>query len=446
MVFGPAGADDAHSLPATAAAVPPLDAAFVRDCEARLTPPEDTHTARLERLAAALGSDRLAYIAEPGPSAAYFLGGFAGSQWKASERPFLVAVTASGDGPKVTLLTPAFEESRARLIALPAAVGAVATFVPWAESASPYATLLAALGVDGFVLDAQVREFVAAGLRSAAGVRVDALALAAASERVRRIRQVKDAHEVALMRCANVFTLHAIRRTRAQLRFGVSESETRAILYKEMGDLGLKENGALILFGENAALPHGSGTDRKLGPQDLVLIDAGGKWGGYVADITRTFALPESDIPAAHKRVWELVRHAQAAPAALLERSASTLHFRQLDHQARALISHGMRRYGVSPAPAPDYTVFTHRLGHGIGLEGHEAPYVVQGPLGEETVVPGNVFTLEPGVYVPADAEVGDDSVRGLGVRLEDVFVVHEAEGKLAGEWLTGPVSEWGDV
>lgn len=190
-----------------------------------------------------------------------------------------------------------------------------------------------------------------------------------------------------------------------------------------------------------------------------MLIDAGGKWGGYVADITRvscsfarypahaqTFALPDSDIPQAHKRVWELVRHAQLAPAALLERASGPLHFRQLDHQARALISHGMRKHGVGAAPAPDYTVFTHRLGHGIGLEGHEAPYVVQGPLGEEVVSKGNVFTLEPGVYVPADAAFGDSSVLGLGVRLEDVFVVHEVDGKLTGEWLTGPVSGWGDV
>lgn len=268
MLFGPAAIDlaDEPAPPQRSSelAVPPLDGGFVRDCHSLLSAPGGTHTSRLERLVAALdavddvtdaaGAPRLAYIAEPGSSAAYYLGAFAASQWKASERPFLVAITPSddGEGAKVTLLTPAFEEGRARLIALPDEVSSLVTFVPWVESASPYATLLSHLDVDGFVLDAQVREFVAEGLRAAAAhaaVSTTSLAVAAAQERVRRIRQVKDTHEVSLMRCANAFTLHAIRLTRARLHFGISESETRAILYEEMGALGLKDSGALILFG-----------------------------------------------------------------------------------------------------------------------------------------------------------------------------------------------------
>lgn len=107
-----------------------------------------------------------------------------------------------------------------------------------------------------------------------------------------------------------------------------------------------------------------------------------------------------------------------------------------------------MAALGVPPSKGhkPDYTVFTHRLGHGIGLQGHESPYVVQGPLGERQILPGHSFTLEPGVYIPHDSDIGDESIRGLGVRLEDVVVVTTKNGRMAVEWLTGPVEKWGDI
>ena len=100
----------------------------------------------------------------------------------------------------------------------------------------------------------------------------------------------------------------------------------------------------------------------------------------------------------------------------------------------------------LSSSSVPDYSVFSHRLGHGIGLEGHEGPYLVQGPLGEKKAKTGYVFSLEPGIYLPSDGprRMG---VRGVGVRLEDCFVVMEDEhGKLGGEWLSGPVKKWGDT
>jgi Xaa-Pro aminopeptidase len=105
-----------------------------------------------------------------------------------------------------------------------------------------------------------------------------------------------------------------------------------------------------------------------------------------------------------------------------------------------------------SSSNSPDFSVFTHRLGHGIGLEGHEDPYLVQGPLGETKAQPGHVFSLEPGVYIPAVKEgrelKGDSSgISGVGVRLEDCFVITvDEEGRLGGEWLTGPVHAWGEV
>lgn len=205
------------------------------------------------------------------------------------------------------------------------------------------------------------------------------------------------------------------------------------------------------LTAENAALPHGSGTDRFLQRGEFVLIDAGGKWGGYVSDITRTFSLRDSDISDEHRAVWEIVRAGQLAPANLLRmlEAGDKPRYAWLDDRARETVKKGMAAYGVTPAKGhgPDYTVFTHRLGHGIGLEGHESPYAVQGAVGDRIILPGHTLTFEPGVYVPKGSEVADESVRGLGVRLEDVVVVREdKDGSMRAEWLTGPVKEWGDV
>lgn len=146
--------------------------------------------------------------------------------------------------------------------------------------------------------------------------------------------------------------------------------------------------------------------------------------------------------------MWEIVRAAQRAPANLLrliEPGEEAL-FSWLDDRARETVKKGMAALGVPPARGVDYTVFTHRLGHGTGLEGHEGPYVVQGPLGERQVRPGQVFTLEPGVYIPSDSKVGEERIHGLGVRIEDTVVVVERGGRLALDWLTGPVEKWGDV
>lgn len=166
--------------------------------------------------------------------------------------------------------------------------------------------------------------------------------------------------------------------------------------------------------------------------------------------------MPKSKIPRSHLDIWETVRRAQYAPYRLLLSSNSTLPPRlaELDVAARKVISdHMISLAGERPSSAsPDFSVFTHRLGHGIGLEGHEDPYLVQGPLGETKAQPGHVFSLEPGVYIPTSKEGkelkgGSGGISGVGVRLEDCFVITvDEEGRLGGEWLTGPVHAWGEV
>jgi len=166
---------------------------------------------------------------------------------------------------------------------------------------------------------------------------------------------------------------------------------------------------------------------------------------------SQTFALPGSKIPKSHLEIWETVRQAQYAPYEFLKSSNGSAppKLSQLDVAARDIVTTNMAALfdqSESSPVHPDFSVFTHRLGHGIGLEGHEAPYLVQGPLGETRALAGHTFSLEPGIYLPAGGE-GRHGVSGVGARLEDCFLVTEDEdGMLGGEWLTGPVKEWGDI
>jgi Xaa-Pro dipeptidase len=174
--------------------------------------------------------------------------------------------------------------------------------------------------------------------------------------------------------------------------------------------------GALVLFGEDAAFPHGTATPKALGAGDVVLIDGGGSLHGYSSDITRTgvFGAPPTD---RQRRLWDLVRKAQVAA---FEAVRPGVECHAVDAAARRVIEDG----GLGPG----HRHFTHRLGHGIGLDGHEWPYIVSGNT--RRLEPGMTFTNEPGVYLPGE----------LGIRHEDTLVV-TAEGceNLGGSWSGSP-------
>jgi Xaa-Pro aminopeptidase len=157
---------------------------------------------------------------------------------------------------------------------------------------------------------------------------------------------------------------------------------------------------AIVAAGPNGALPHAEPSDREIGPAELVVIDMGAKLDGYCSDGTRTLASGEVDGDA--REVYELVQRAQALG---LEAVRAGVGGAEADAASRAPISdagHG-ERYG-------------HGLGHGVGLEVHEAPRL--GKTSEDVLAVGDVVTVEPGVYVPGS----------FGVRIEDLVVV-EADG-----------------
>jgi len=177
-------------------------------------------------------------------------------------------------------------------------------------------------------------------------------------------------------------------------------------MYNALAEAGLIGTFAIVLFGENAAFPHGSGSNLILKKNHMILMDVGGSLHGYESDVTRTFALEKSEISEEALKVWNIVREAQVLALDIAREGHLA---KDVDVAARTHIR--LAGYGQ---------YFTHRLGHGIGLEGHESPYLRGGASNTAVLAANNTFSDEPGIYIE----------NKLGVRLEDCFYVPEGGGR----------------
>src|SRR5947208_9880187 len=211
-----------------------------------------------------------------------------------------------------------------------------------------------------------------------------------------RLRVVKSPEEVALLRRAIAITLDAMAATFAQLAVGSTEVQVAQTLSREMERRGAP-GGGLVQFGPSSALPHGGPAGPKLERETVVLIDCGCRVGGYTSDITRTIWF--GDLPAEEfRQVFNVLHDAQTAAMALGRPGTPC---EEMDRAARKVITAA----GYGP-------FFTHRLGHGLGMDGHEPEYLVEGNT--TRLEPGMVFTIEPGIY-----QLGK-----FGVRIEDDCVM----------------------
>ncbi len=217
---------------------------------------------------------------------------------------------------------------------------------------------------------------------------------------VESLRLVKDPEEVNKIAAAIELTEEGLRWILGRLKPGVTEREAALEL-----EMWYRKNGAehiafdlIVAFGEHSSMPHYFPGDRKLREGDLLLFDIGAKVDGYCADMTRVVALGRPSPEA--RAIYELVL---AANRAGIEAVQAGLSGEQVDRAARALIEEA--GYGDR---------FEHGLGHGVGLEVHEAPRL--SPTSEDTLQAGMTVTVEPGVYLPGE----------LGVRIEDLVVVRE--------------------
>jgi Xaa-Pro dipeptidase len=356
--------------------------------------------ARGQRLMAEAGLD--AVVVGPGTSLAYFTG----AQWGLSERFLGMLLTREGDPAWVT---PAFEKKRAEeQIQLGRDIRA------WEEHESPYALVAAILGdrkATGRVGVEETLPFVF----------VDGIAKALPSARIEAAtpitagcRMIKDAHELALMRRACEITVRAHRAVFASLQEGMTQEGVSRLSAEAHRRLGM-EGGALVLFGADAAFPHGTTAPRPLRVGDLVLVDGGGRLHGYASDITRTGVFGAPPTPR-QRTVWDAVRRAQEAA---FRAARPGVECQAVDAAARAVIE--AAGFGTG------YASFTHRLGHGIGMDGHEWTYCVRGNTTK--LRPGMCFTNEPGIYLYGE----------LGVRHEDVLFVTEAGAENMTRWSGSP-------
>jgi Xaa-Pro dipeptidase len=343
---------------------------------------------RIERLQAELTSQKLdLFVTEPGTTFQYFARYNPGR----SERLILLMVPVAG---APALICPSFEVERIRRNSV------IADVRGWQEQEDPWKLVQEA----GGRMKPARRTAVAAvepGTSYQSFLRLDDsldgwrfVNGAAVAE---RLRIVKAPEELALIRTAIAATEASIAATFAQLAVGMTERNVAQLLSREMASRG-SPGGGLVQFGPSSALPHGGPSAGELQRNTVVLIDGGSRIEGYTSDITRTTWF--GDAPSEEfKKVYNLVHDAQTA--AMEAGRPFTTRCQDLDRLARKTITDA--GYGQ---------FFTHRLGHGMGMDGHEVPYLVEG--NETRLEPGMVFTIEPGIY-----QLGK-----WGVRIEDDCVM----------------------
>jgi Xaa-Pro aminopeptidase len=233
-------------------------------------------------------------------------------------------------------------------------------------------------------------------MRKAAGSRVRWIAAAA---HVERLRRQKEAQEIALMRKAAILAGDVLESALAALKPGVRELEVAAEIEYQMRQRGASGPAfeTIVAFGERSAYPHARATSKRLRKNELVVLDLGAILAHYCSDITRTVVVGRA--PARIRRWHRAVQEAEAAAIAAVKAGVTC---GEVDAAARRVLAgHRLDSY------------FVHSTGHGLGLEVHEDPRVAKGQ--KQVLEPGNVITIEPGVYMPG---VG-------GIRIEDDVAVH---------------------
>lgn len=328
---------------------------------------------------------------------------FTGVRWSGGERLFALVVPRSGH-PFV--VCPAFEEDRAREQLGLGPFGTNADVLTWHEHENPYALLAQGLKKRAILtgtlgVEETVKFVFSAGVAHAA----PALKVVSATPITAGCRMVKDAHELALMRLASDVTLRAYKAAYESLQVGMTQADFGRLVSAAHAQLGF-QGGAGMQVGEYSALPHGSVQPQVIKEGTILLIDGGCSVEGYASDISRTFVLgtPSDKM----KRVFAINRQAQDAA---LRAARPGVPCEAVDAAARRVI--------VNAAFGPDYKYFTHRLGHGLGMDGHEWPYLVRGNT--QPLQPGMTFSNEPGIYIRGE----------FGVRVEDDMVITETGAEL---------------
>jgi Xaa-Pro aminopeptidase len=342
-----------------------------------------THKSRREQAGEALRARGLAaLLLSPSSDLAYL----AGYRMHASERLTCLVIGADGDS---TLVVPELESPRAK---------AAAPDLPqrtWSETEDPYALVASLVTGNGDVAVAdQMWSLFVLRLQAALPGRGFQLA----SVITRGLRMRKDAYEREALRAVSAAADRAFPRLLEREFAGRTEREVGVELAALLREEGHDEvTFTIVASGPNGASPHHETGDRRIARGDAVVLDFGGTREWYCSDITRSVHVG-ADVDDEVRRVHDIVRRSQEAGYSAARPGATAA---SVDAASRRVIDEA--GYGER---------FIHRTGHGIGLDGHEHPYLVRG--NDEALEPGMAFSIEPGIYIPGR----------FGIRIEDIAIL----------------------
>ncbi|MEM9172968.1 MAG: Xaa-Pro peptidase family protein [Pseudomonadota bacterium] len=352
-----------------------------------------------ERLARVAKAQRLmaehdidAIVVEAGTALNYFTG----VRWWRSERFTGVIIPREGE---IAFVTPYFEEPSVR-----ESMSFGTDVRTWHEHENPYALVAGILADRGLKsgtlgIEETTRHFIADGIAQVA----PEFALVSANPVTRGCRMFKSSNEIALMQVASDVTMAAYRHVYASVEKGMNRRDIAAIMSNATRKLGGTVRFSSVLLNESSAYPHGSDAPQVVEEGSVILMDCGCAVHDYVSDISRTWIFGEPT--AKHRKVWNTCKRGQEL----------ALETAQVGTPA-GRVDDVVRRYYESEGFGPDYATpgLSHRLGHGIGMDGHESINFVRGEA--TPLAPGMCFSDEPGIYIFGE----------FGMRLEDCLYITE--------------------
>ncbi len=366
---------------------------------------------RIERARALMAAEKIdAIVLSGGASPDYFTG----LQLGGGERLWALVIPAKSNP---FIVCPAFEEDRATELIAGSPLAKEGSILTWQEDESPYRLLIQTLrdrriGGGRIGIEETVKFVFADGIARAGAPSFQSVS---ATPVTAGCRMIKDAHEVECLRLAGQATIRVYEAVYKALAEGMTQRDVSALVQAAYGRVGFAGNASLNI-GEYTASPHGSRTPQTIREGTILMLDDGCRVEGYTSDITRTFVLGKPTDKML--RVFALVQRAQKAA---LDASKPGVPNDAVDAAARKVIVDG--GYG------PGFKYFTHRVGHGLGMEMHEWSYLVKNDMygwpPHPVLKSGMVFSDEPGIYIKGE----------FGIRLEDDLHV-TADGA---ELLTEP-------
>jgi Xaa-Pro dipeptidase len=367
----------------------------------------DERKARVEKAKSLMAANKIDAIALCGGTSTLY---FANAEIYGGERLWAVVIPVKGNP---FIVCPAFEEGRAREILAGGPLGSGADIRVWQENENPFALLIKSLGDAGIRtgrlgIEESVEYFFADNLAKAGAHGIEAVS---ATPVTAGCRMIKTDHEVECLHIASHATLKVYEAVYHSLKEGMTGQEVQGLVgaaYDQVGFVGE----ASVNIGEYTAQPHGSRTPQTIREGTIIMLDDGCRVEGFTSDITRTFVLGKAT--GKMKTVFDIVHRAQQAALKAARPGVVT---GAIDAAARQVI--------VDAGYGPGFKYFTHRVGHGLGMDMHEWPYLVENNMWGSPLHPllqANMTTSnEPGIYIPGE----------FGVRLEDDMHVTEDGAEL---------------